>query len=278
MNLINTTFATVDKGQLHIAVGENYIGKVNSYNNCFTKLFAWILGRSLQVRFADKVRTVNKRDYTNLLSSLKIGEVKERAIFDTLVLNASISESNGKMREALSVKSQRALGKKLRQAIAKGEIARAILLIGKGAKIEGKYYDRGDLGTSKHCRDGLKKKKSYQFTAFKGTALLHAARKNHETVTRFLLQVGADETAIAEEYRFERAPKSAKKELEKDSPSITFQENPAYQIPKDLNAKPQGYGLKKKAATGMMDSKKDNKFYRLNMDSLTLEEVTETKF
>lgn len=278
MSFVTTTFTTVDKGQLHIAVGENYIGRVNSYNNCFTKLFAWILGRSLQVRFADKVRTVNKRDYTNLLSSLNIGEVKERANFDTLLLNASISANNGKMREALSVKSQKTLGKKLRQAIAKGETARAILLIGKGAKIEGEYYDRGNLGSSKHCRDGLKKKKSYQFTAFKGTALLHAAKKNHQAITRFLMQVGADQTAFAEEYKFERAPKSAKKELEKDSPSIAFQENPAYQLPKDPNAKPQGYGLKKRAATGMMDSKKDNKLYRLNMNSLTLEEVTETEF
>ena len=182
------------------------------------------------------------------------------------------------MREALSVKSQKTLGKKLRQAIAKGETARAILLIGKGAKIEGEYYDRGNLGSSKHCRDGLKKKKSYQFTAFKGTALLHAAKKNHQAITRFLMQVGADQTAFAEEYKFERAPKSAKKELEKDSPSIAFQENPAYQLPKDPNAKPQGYGLKKRAATGMMDSKKDNKLYRLNMNSLTLEEVTETEF
>jgi hypothetical protein len=219
VNQINSIYATVSKGQVHIAADTKYIGSVDSYNNCFTQFFAWLFDRSMAVNFDGKVRSVNKASYTNLIRSLvqndEINDIRQRSIFRPIAEAATPSTGNLKMRDVITSNDRQALFQKLAIAISRGDTTKALLMIGKGAELDTVYYDRDQLYPS-FSRDtsDLDSNSRYAFTVFKAAPVLQAARKGNAVVCQFLEDAGANLSVSGKQYTFKREITNVDRRLE----------------------------------------------------------------
>lgn len=210
MNKINTIYTTVSKGQTHIAADNKYIGSVDSYNNCFTRLMAWIFRQSVTVNFDGKVRSVNKESYRNLLLSLRreneiVKTFSDGHFFRGIAESGKLPEGNVKMRDVISDSDRLSLFQKLAQAISYGNTDKALLMIGKGAALDIPYYERAGFGPSFGSDTAnLSGERSYKFTVFKGTPILQASIKANHTVVNRLKEAGANLNTTGKQYIFER--------------------------------------------------------------------------
>lgn len=219
MNQINNIYTTISNGQVHIAADTKYIGSVDSYNNSFTQFFAWLFKLSIAVDFDGKVRSLNKESYTNLLRILhqeeRIRKISQAMLFRPIAEAGQLPVNGLKMRDVITRKDRYALFKKLAQAIWYGDIAKALLMIGKGAALNISYYDRDRLHPSfKQDTVDLDPHSRYSFTVFKAPPLLQAARKGHIVVCKFLQEAGANALAKGEKYKFKREITRVDKRLE----------------------------------------------------------------
>jgi hypothetical protein len=208
MNKINTIFTTISGGQVHIATDTKYIGSVNSYNNCFTQIFAWLFRLSMTVNFDGKIRSVNKKSYANLIRSLtlndRINNIRQYNMFRPVVESAMLSPSNLRMRNVITKEDRQELFRKLAIAISQGNTAKSLLLIGKGAELDTAYYDRDFLSPSFSTdTEGLGASR-YTFTVYYASPILQAARKGNFAVVKFLQEAGANLSVSGKQYNFKR--------------------------------------------------------------------------
>lgn len=207
---IDTLYTTVSEKRTHVAADMHYLGSVNSYNNCFTRIFAAIFRCSIKVNFEGKTRVVNKKSYNKLISSLLGQEVKEKEIknhiiFKNVAEKVDLSNKNRTMREAISEKNRKSLFKKLAKAISQNNTDKALEMIGKGAALDFSYFDRDFIGPSFILdNENLSSEKNYKFTVFKGPPILIASYKNNQSIVKKLYDFGANTSLTAEKYSFER--------------------------------------------------------------------------
>jgi len=220
MNIIEHIYTTVDHGITHVAADNKYIGSVNTYNNFFTRFFAWVSKSSMQVNFDGKTRIVNKVSYLNLVNTLtgtdvKIQNIKDHILFRKTVKNGNLLTSKSTMRDNISEKSRYKLFKKLARAISLGETQKACQMIGKGAALDRAYYDRGYKYPSfNHDTDSLSSESRYNFSVTRGTPILTAAKRSQTTVVAKLSEFGANTNATGRKYIFERIITGVDRRLE----------------------------------------------------------------
>ena len=211
MSYVNTVYTTIDRGSTHIALGKNYLGSVNSYNNWVTRLFAWILNRSMTVDFEGKARSVNKKSYLELAKGLlnkpelTIQEIAQHKVFKTFSDGITLPSDPKMMRKAISVEKSHKLFRKLAIAISKTETDKALKQIGKGAALDTKYYVRTGHGLSFDSdTSGLGSDWIGTLPVFEGTPILVAANEGKTSVVNRLREFGADINVTAHHYTFTR--------------------------------------------------------------------------
>lgn len=205
---INNVYTTISQGRTHIAADTKYIGSLNTYNNCFSRFFACLFCRSRIVEFDGKIRSVNKKSYQNLLRSLlsqeQIEGLGQERMFRKVAEQSKLPTGNVRMRDAISHSKRQALFQKLVMAISTENTTEALLMIGKGAELDGPYYERERLNpTFQSDSDDLVSKR-YRFTVFKAPPIMQAAKKGNRILVTRLKEAGANVTATGQEYRFKR--------------------------------------------------------------------------
>lgn len=218
-NNINTIYTTVSNGQTHIAADTKYIGSVDSYNNGFTQLFAWTLGRSINVNFDGKVRTLNKESYENLIRNLAqsnlFGGIDQYTQFRPVAENVALPNTNMKMRDVITNEDRNVLFQKLAQSISSGNTTKALLMIGKGAELDKAYFERNDRYPSFYSdTEGLFSETRYAFNVFHAAPIMQAAKKANSKVVEFLKEAGANTTSVGQEYAFKREIVDVQRNLE----------------------------------------------------------------
>lgn len=208
MNINNNVYSKVSEGITHIAVGTNYIGKVESYNNIFTRLFAWVFCLSLTVDFDGKERSINKNSYAKLIKQIRPSDenidISKFKNFKSVIEGCNINRQL-KMRDVISAKDAEILFQKLALAISKGETSKALGYISKGANLEKSYFDRENRSPSfSQVSFGLDPNSACSFQVFEATPLLQAARKGHDTVVKYLIEAGANTDCIGKQFKFKR--------------------------------------------------------------------------
>lgn len=208
-NNIQTIYTTISDGQTHIAADTNYIGSVNSYNNRFTQLFAWIFRLSISVNFDGKFRSVNKTSYQNLLRHLthlnKIEDLSQFTTFKNVAKKVKLANHELKMRHAISKADSHALFVKLAEAISKGDTAKALLMIGKGAELDEKYFHRSQMGPAfTSDNEHLYSAVECSFKVFHAAPIMQAVKKANKVVSDFLIEAGASTESTGKAYTFTR--------------------------------------------------------------------------
>lgn len=280
MNKINSIYTTVSRSQVHIAADTKYIGSVDSYNNCFTQFFAWLFGLSMAVNFDGKVRSVNKESYTNLIRSLtqnnEINDIRQRSLFRPIAEAAALPAGNLKMRDVITTEDRQALFKKLAIAISRGETTKALLMIGKGAELDGAYFDRDQLPPS-FSRDisDLNANSRYIFTVFYAAPILQAAQKGNRVVCQFLKDAGANLSVSGNQYTFKREIIDVENRLEVVPMSRLVRhrviDSNGHKRYKDRYH--PTFGLQERTIVTTQDSRSAWKDYQLNQVDLSIIEV-----
>ena len=204
---IGTVYSTVSERKTHIAIDTHYVGAVSSYNNFLTRFVANLLGLSIKVRFDDAVRSVNKKDYTRLLSELgktdvTVQNVASHIHFRLAVNNCSLP-SKGTMREAIHPKDSQALLKKLAEAVFEGNTPKALSMIGKGAAINRLYW-QSHTGVSLEKDTRLYHTQASASVCY-ASVLIHAQNRGNTQVVERLLAFGANQETKAVEYTMGRS-------------------------------------------------------------------------
>jgi len=209
MNPLGQIYTTVSNHRTHVAVGKDYVGSVNSYQCCLTKLVARLFRRSIRVNFDGKERSINRGEYLSLLHNLGHTEISKRNIdqcrnFRSMIEGVKLSQGI-RMTQAIAESDRRGLFYKLAEAISRGEIVKAQEMIGKGAALDMQYCDRGRFGVSfGSCKQGLSSEKAYDFKVFEGAPILQAARKGYTSIVQQLLEFGAMANTVGRGYTFHR--------------------------------------------------------------------------
>ena len=192
----NPITAVLDKGKLQVGFGYRYLSTIDSYNHCFTRFFALIRGRAIQVHFGNKVYTVDKKSYKQALYKLTGSENIFSFDFLSVIKNCENLPTSLPMQEILSLTARRKLNRKLQRAIKTNSVEKIKNLLLAGADLEQEYA----IGRySSFCsRFWPNFDPSIQvYYQFKATPLLHAAyQKNSPEVIDLLLQAGANPDAI----------------------------------------------------------------------------------
>lgn len=208
-NNINTIYSTVSNNRTHIAADQNYIGNVNSYNNCLTQLSAAVFMKSMTVNFNGKERSVNKKSYLKLLHNLghqdlKLSDLSQHKLFKAVAEKSQLPKGT-MMRDAISGRKSDNLACKLARAIYSGQTERAKRMIGQGATLDVVYYSSNNNGVSFHSDcSNLSRTRAYKHVVFNGTAIMHAAIQRNKAVIEHLSLFGANLDTIAKSYTFER--------------------------------------------------------------------------
>jgi len=268
-NNISNIYSTVSDYRTHIAADKEYVGNVNSYNNWLTKFFAWVFQLAIDVNVDGKVRYVNKKSYLKLLQNLSNTDATLDNLSDYTKFRDVAEKSTlptGKMiREAISTSKRNSLFRKLARAISRGYTEKALKVIGQGATLESRYFDRGHQGVSFHCVNyDLSRDRSYKFTVFNGTPILHAARKANTLVAQRLKEYGASTEVVGQQHTFERVITGVSRHYDLDVvPTVGFGCHGRANY---------GYGLQSRETTFVhtSDSMKDQTNLRLD-DSLNLD-------
>ncbi len=206
----NTTFATVDHGYLQIASGNLYQGEINSYNNWFTKFFAKLFGKSIDVFVGDKLRRLNKVSYIQFLN--EHGIMATPWNLNTLKQFNNIlyvrSDTKGPMRQHIGSAAKIAsLTRKMVISIGSNDEVRATKYLGKGADVNQLFWIRGYDGKyvfEEHLSGGLPRAKIDPFSSDQLSPILFAAQHSLHTLVNHLLSFGALAAYIGHRYNFSR--------------------------------------------------------------------------
>lgn len=190
--------STVDHSRLYVADTDgHYMGNINSYNNWFTRLFAFIGQKSMKVDFNGKTRTVNKISYEKFLRVNGIetnqNHINEFAAFQMVLMRRRPNQPRSFMRDHLSTSKTQKLLKKLVFAMVGNNEGKVQQLALKGANINGEFWDRGRYGftTSANVFHDLPQQ-VLDFRATKYTPILYAAETRNVLLVPFFQRLNAN--------------------------------------------------------------------------------------
>ncbi len=207
--------STVDYSRTQLSYGGLYYGSVNSYNNFFTKFFAWLFSWSVYVVVGNKERAFNKWDYASWLrertgdASITASRVHEFVNFGnfhqrfiappegTYALNQCLSSSK-------ALRLSRKLVYSLYQATPASfdQAARYIL---KGALLNTQFYTRGPYGISHYAElQGIESRPA-EFNIRKYSPLLLAADNKQTMLVNLMKRCGANTEYQGKEVHFVRS-------------------------------------------------------------------------
>ncbi len=143
----SSLYSTVDKGRLHVAVGEKYAGSIDSYNNFFTRLFARIFGKSTQIALNGTTYHVNKADLAswldqNIATSEEDESPKILGYVNFNELKIAPKIEGGLMRDHLTVQKTRELFEKMVTALVNNDTRTAEECVGSGARVDDYFWVR----------------------------------------------------------------------------------------------------------------------------------------
>lgn len=207
----NQVYTTLSNYETHIAIGNKYVGKVNSYQNPVTRFLSKLFRISMEVDFNGKTKTVNKNEYKKLVKFLlnkeiNISESQFRK-FNSIVddkLDLSHVNKNQTMRDAIGSKKSFELFVKLAIAIRDNNMNQASKLIGKGANLEQEFYISEKDRTIAFGRDYDAINHEGTQKIFKLNPLLIAAQKENSELVQKLIDFGAKIDHIGSEYLLEK--------------------------------------------------------------------------
>lgn len=207
-------YATVDKGRLHVAYDQYYQGSINSYNYWFTKLFARILGWSIDIKIGAKHRQVEKKSYLAFLNEHGVVNATMATLHTFTQIDPRSHlrlETKGAMTQALSKGKRRSLTKKMISALLKKEENRTVKTLGRGANVNKIFWinevNNKLLYVGKNedtFRQRLPQKPIPSFTATRYTPFLYAGFKRLEKLPTKLITFGANTTLSGLQLSFER--------------------------------------------------------------------------
>lgn len=184
-------YTTVDGGRTHVAFDQCYQGSINSYNNWFTKFFAKLFGKTIDVAIGGKTRRLNKNSYLKFLNSHgnAIGkkDLKQFCDFSTASVK-NVIQNHGYMRDNISRTKSQKLYRKMVGALAKNSVSeyRVRKLVGRGAEIQKPFWIREGRGISfGSINQGLPTNK-LKFKAQQLTPALLASKKGLKSLVGFM--------------------------------------------------------------------------------------------
>lgn len=204
---------TKDLGQLHIGIyTENtptyQLGeKINAYNNFLTRFFARILGLSMDIKIAGKMRSVNKKSFQNHLQSIGLDQNLLVSNYSKLFKNAPTLENRKLLSESLSGKKTDRLFRVMIKAIQKDEVDIVKELVRKGAPIDRPFFISEANGNiffdESSMRNFLLSHLPVKPYFYRYTPLSYAAdTNNNSAITSFLLTLKPKSSLLDTKIKF----------------------------------------------------------------------------
>lgn len=240
--MVNSIHSTVDNGRTHLSYNGLSIDSIDSYNNWFTKLFAWAFGWSVSVEINGKARSLDKADYANWINSHtdQIGTTAATTSqFSKLcMLNVRAPEANARpINQVLSPEKAKRLFVRLVKSMHNPQLRdKAEGYVKKGAALHHAFWTRGTYGLSFGDKlDGLPYKK-IETILCRYTPLLYAAVHTGPELCLLMKGLGANLQTHGEQYDFRRELVELKKSTEvkqkvdlvPNGPVVPGQPHPGY--------------------------------------------------
>lgn len=195
--------------RLHIAHDADYQGNINSYNNWVTKSFSKLFKLSTTITINNETKCVNKKSYLKLLPELGVNvpegaSVKAYRNFDGLT--CAYLKNRGLMRQHISSNKSNALGYQFVHAIVANDMQRATHLIGKGANIDLRFWQREEsrITFSDDVTYGLPYRTLIPYKATRFTPFLFAVSKNNKHLIDLLENYKANTGILGEKIKVNR--------------------------------------------------------------------------
>ncbi len=207
--------STIDYGRAQFSYGGLCYGSVNSYNNFFTKFFAWLFNWSVYVVVGNKERALNKWDYASWLrehtgdSTITAARVHEFVNFGNF--NRSLiapPEGTQAANQCLSTAKVTRLSTKLIEALYRATPAsfeKAALYILRGASLNTQFTTRGVYGISYYAELQDIEARPTELTIRKYSPLLLAADHKQTMLVQLMRRCGANTNYVGKEIQFVRS-------------------------------------------------------------------------
>jgi hypothetical protein len=277
---LNIYTTLLNRNQLHIGTERGYLGTVEIDTNSVSRFFNKTRGQSMDVVFGDKTVTVNKDSYYKLLISLtaKTADKIERsaihkfAVFSEAV-NLEKAPVQKPMRVAIGKVERLRLFKKLANAIDNDETDKALKYAYCGADLHLPFYDREFFGIAFISpTENLPSNKTYEVGVFKGSPLMHAARKANTVLVKALHKLeGLNMASLSEKHQAEsytldkHTTKGVKKDEFAISPGVSVGTSAGVELS-------LGTEVRTSTETTLAEEKTKKVYYQLGQD-LTLVRV-----
>lgn len=209
--MANSIQSTVDNGRVHLSYDGLYIDSIDSYNNWFTKLFAWAFGWSVGVCINGKTHSLNKADYAKWINSHtnRIDVTKETAKeftnFCVLQVTRPADNASPMNRHLSASKTQSLFYKLVKSMHQKRDFEAAKKYVNKGAQLNQQFWTRGDYDLSfGSMKQGLPDKR-IEATFCRYTPLLYAASSGQPELAQLMRRSGANSNIVGERFEFSRS-------------------------------------------------------------------------
>jgi hypothetical protein len=216
MPLDRSLHTTVYNGRRYVAIGKEFQGTINSYNNFFTK---WVMRTFFKKYVIDitiegkknSAVCVNRKSYEKFLDKMGCRDIagsrrnlSEYTNFSELMGRAHVLETGIFMKDKISAEKSDKLANKMIAAIERDDHELALKILGKGANFN-KFILLSSLGErlSETYFEDLPKNMRFEKARFlKLPLMLFAYYKNLQIVGDRLEQYGASN--IGEDFEFKR--------------------------------------------------------------------------
>ncbi len=207
----NNIQSTVDNGRLHISYDGLYIDSIDSYNNWFTKFFAWAFGNSVTVTVHGKERALNKNDYANWINThtdrvnVTKASVKEFADFCVLQVRAPNANATPISQHLSASKTQSLYYKLVRSMHTRHDVALAQKYVQKGAQLNQLFWTRAEFGISfGSMKAALPDKMIRKTEMHEYSPLLYAATNGWNALCELMKRTGANQQLRGQQVEFTR--------------------------------------------------------------------------
>lgn len=209
--MTNAIQCTRDSGRVHLSYEGLSIDSIDSYNNWFTKLFAWMFGWSVSVTINSKTYSLDKQDYASWINSHtdRIDVTKaithEFANFCSLQVRRP-SANASPIRHALSQYKQESLYYKLVKSMHNShDFEGAKKYLYKGAGLNYTFWSREQFGLSfTSMKAGLGDCAIKKTTMNNYSPLLYAATYGKSGLCNEMLRLGANPNITGSRVEFKR--------------------------------------------------------------------------
>lgn len=206
-----STYCTISRRRLHIAIDEDYQGNINSYNNFLTRAYAKMFIKTARISVDGETHLINKKSGIKFFKDLNVQLTKESefpADFDAIPI-FTVRTDRGLMRTHLSPRKAEQLGKKMIHALVQKDMHLAKKYIGQGAAVDQHFWYLEQFNSPKvlfktHFSQTLPSSRVEPFRATRFTPLLYAAVTTQNEAKDFLIAVKASTAKYGERCTFKR--------------------------------------------------------------------------